>query len=327
MKKKFFLAICMAILFCGLPVIPSHGADTLKAVSMLPPDHPMNAYVKIWIERMNEIEPEAFQVKYLGGPEVIPSLDQAEAVKNGVIQIAFPPTAYYSPMLRESDVVTVSQYTPWEERTEASGLYDLMVERHETINIRYLGRWLYSPYHLWFKKPFKVLADFKGRRMRTQALHERYMKEMGMVPVTVSHGETYTALERGVVEGYGWPILGPRDYGWATICKYVIDPGYLNMNSIILMNLDSWKKLSPKSQRSIEEMTEAMEHEMVAYFKKAIDDERKFLVENLKTEFITLPPDDARKFIEIVESIEWLKMKEKVSPELFNRLQAVAIKK
>jgi len=325
--RKILFAIFTIVLFCGFIAPSVYATDTLKAVSMLPSDHPMSHYVKIWIERMNKIDPNAFQVKYLGGPEVIPGLEQGEAVKNGVVQIAFPPTAYYSPMLREADVVTVSQYTPWEERSKKSGLYDLVVERHKTINVRYLGRWLYSPYRLWLKKPFKKIDDFKGRRTRTQALHERYMKEMGMVPVTVSHGETYTALERGLVEGFGWPILGPRDYGWAEHAKYIIDPGYLNMNAIILMNLDSWNKLSPKTQTAIESMTEQMEHEMVAYFKKVIEDEKKVLKEKSKVQFITLPPGDAKKFVEIVEDMEWLKMKEKVSPELFKKLQDVAIKK
>ena len=325
--RKIFFSVFVIVLFCGFIAPSVYAADTLKAVSMLPADHPMNQYVKIWVERMNKIDPNAFQVKYLGGPEVIPPLEQAEAVKNGVVQISFTPTAYYSPMLREADVDTVSQYTPWEERSKESGLYDLVVERHKTINIRYLGRWLYSPYHLWLKKPFEKLDDFKGRRMRTQALHERYMKEMGIVPVTVSHGETYTALERGLVEGFGWPILGPRNYGWAEHAKYIIDPGYLNMNAIILMNLDSWNKLSQKDQNAIESMTEQMEHEMVTYFKKIIEDEKKVLKEKLKVQFINLPPGDAKKFVEIVEAMEWLKMKEKVSPELFKRLQGVAIKK
>jgi len=327
MKKAMFFVISAFILLGGFAAAPVYAVDTFKAVSMLPSDHPMSYYVKIWVERMNQIDLQAFKVKYLGGPEVIPNLEQAEAVRKGVIQIAFPPTAYYSPMLRESDVVTVSEYTPWEERTKESGLYDFMVERHKTVNIRYIGRWLYSPYHLWMKKPFKTLEDLKGRRMRTMALHERYMKEMGMVPVTVSHGETYTALERGLVEAFGWPMLGPRNYGWAEHAKYILDPGYLNMNSVILMNLDTWNKLSPKIQSEIERMTERMEHEMVEYFKKVIEDERKVLKEKHNAQFINLPPDDAKKFVDTVYAIEWLKMKEKVPPDIFKRAQQVAIKK
>lgn len=325
--KRLGLFFMLSIVFFGLTVLPVYSADTLKAVSMLPPDHPMNHSVKIWIERMNQIDPQAFKVQYVGGPEVIPNLEQAEAVRKGVVQIAFPPTAYYSPMLQEADVVTVSEYTPWEERTKTSGLYDFMVERHKTVNIRYVGRWLYSPYHLWMKKPFKTSEDFRGRRMRTMALHERYMKELGMVPVTVSHGDTYTSLERGLVEGFGWPILGPRDYGWADHAKYILDPGYLNMNSVILMNFNSWEKFSSATQAKIEQMTEQMEHEMVEHFKKAIEDERKILKEKHNVQFITLPKDDWKKFVETVYAIEWSKMKEKVTPEIFARAQKVAIKK
>ncbi len=39
-------------------------------------------------------------------------------------------------------------------------------------------------------------------------------------------GEVYTALERGVVDGYGWPITGIFDLGWHEKTKYRVDPGF-----------------------------------------------------------------------------------------------------
>jgi len=327
MKTKSTILIVTIFTFALFLSSPVAGAvKTLKAVSMLPVNHPMSVYVKVWVEKINKLDPTNFQINYVGGPEVIPATDQAEAVRKGVAQIAFTPTAYYAPMIPEADVFTLSQYTPWEERTKASGFYDLMVKCHEKINVHYVGRWLYSPFHLWFREPFKSLTDLKGRRMRTLALHDRYMRELEMVPVSISHGDTFTALERGTVQGFGWPMLGPRDYGWANYGKYILDPEYLNQNSVILINLDIWKGFTPDMQKKIEEITINYEKEMVDYFKKEIEKEREILKNQVKAQFITLPYVDANKFITTVEAIEWGKLKEKV-PNLYEELRKVSIKR
>jgi TRAP-type mannitol/chloroaromatic compound transport system substrate-binding protein len=39
-------------------------------------------------------------------------------------------------------------------------------------------------------------------------------------------GEVYTALERGVVDGYGWPTAGIFDLGWHEKTKFRVDPGF-----------------------------------------------------------------------------------------------------
>ena len=49
---------------------------------------------------------------------------------------------------------------------------------------------------------------------------------LGANVVTTPPGEVYTALERGVVDGYGWPILGIFDLGWQEKTKYRVDPGF-----------------------------------------------------------------------------------------------------
>ena len=53
-----------------------------------------------------------------------------------------------------------------------------------------------------------------------------------------------SALERGLVDGFGWATLGPADWGWLKHCKYIIDiPFYTRQNVLILMNLDVWNGL------------------------------------------------------------------------------------
>jgi hypothetical protein len=38
----------------------------------------------------------------------------------------------------------------------------------------------------------------------------------------------YTALERGVIDGYGWPIHALFDLNWQEKTKFRVDPGFYN---------------------------------------------------------------------------------------------------
>ena len=54
--------------------------------------------------------------------------------------------------------------------------------------------------------------------------------------VQTAPGEVYTALERGVVDGYGWPITGIFDLGWQEKTKYRVDPGFYTAEVSVLVN-------------------------------------------------------------------------------------------
>ena len=67
--------------------------------------------------------------------------------------------------------------------------------------------------------------------------------------MTTPPGEVYTALERGVVDGYGWPIGGIFDLNWQEKTKYRVDPGFYDAEVSLIMNLDAYKKLHAEAKR------------------------------------------------------------------------------
>src|SRR5438309_1860596 len=81
-------------------------------------------------------------------------------------------------------------------------------------------------------------------------VYDKFMRELGMVPVTINAPEVYTALNSGVVDGFGWPVTGPRKRGWLESVKYVIDlPFFAPSNVVALMNLDKFNAL-PEAVRN-----------------------------------------------------------------------------
>jgi hypothetical protein len=66
--------------------------------------------------------------------------------------------------------------------------------------------------------------------------------------VTIPPGEVYTALERGVVDAYGWPIMGVFDLGLQEKTKYRFDPGFYNVEVSIVFNL-AGRRDAPREAR------------------------------------------------------------------------------
>lgn len=322
MKKFIFysLIITFMTVFClGINSTVMAKPKTMKAVSFLPKDHPLCKMIHVWVDRVNNQCKDAVKIDWVGGGEVIPGFDQAEALRNNTVQVIFNPTAYYAPLAPEVNAFTLSKLSMAEER-KPGGFYDFMVERHKKIGMRYIGTWLYDPFYLRVNKPVQTLEDLKGIKMRTSALYDRFMKKLGMIPVTVKFGETFTALERGLVQGFGFATLGPRDWGWLKNCKYIIDiPFYTRQNVLILMNLDVWNGLDKKVQDKIMDITIKFEPEMEAYFKKQLKEEWK-KYDEIGIKRIKFTPAENKKYYDAAYEAEWEDLSKKV-PDLVPTLK------
>ena len=179
---------------------------------------------------------------------------------------------------------------------------------------------MYDPFYLRLNKPVTKLEELKGIKMRTSALYDRFMKKLGMIPVTVKFGETFTALERGLVDGFGFSTLGPADWGWLKHCKYIIDiPFYTRQNVLILMNLDVWNSLSKEIQDKIMDITIKFEPEMVVYFKEELKKEWK-RYDEMGIIKIKFSPEENKKYYDAAYEAEWADLEKKV-PDLVPTLK------
>ncbi len=318
MKKYFFLvSVILGVMVSSFLNVSSIFAQPveLKGVSFLPKDHRLCAMIPVWIEKVNTELKDSVKVNWLGAQEVMPPFEQPEAIRKGMFQIGFIPAAYYMGILPEADAISLSKFDYKKER-EKGGVWDYFVERHKKINMMLIGTWLYEPYYLYVKKPVSGLEDLKGLKMRTAAKYDKMMLKLGMVPVTVPPAEVYTGLQRGVVEGFGWPTIGPRETGWLEFVKNVIDiPFYTRQNTFFVMNLDTWNKLPKAVQDKLLDITTKFEPEMRAYFEKEIEKEKKEM-EKIGVKRIKFSPTDTKKFIDTANDAFWEDLEKKVPEEV-----------
>jgi hypothetical protein len=99
------------------------------------------------------------------------------------------------------------------------------------------------PFHIYLnKKPEKL--DFSGLKIRVTPVYKDIVEALGGTAITTAPGEVYTALERGVVDGYGWPVTGIFDLGWDKVTKFRLEPAFYSVEVNVLVNLDTWKALT-----------------------------------------------------------------------------------
>ncbi|MGE5338454.1 MAG: TRAP transporter substrate-binding protein DctP [Gemmatimonadota bacterium] len=312
-----FSVACIAAVLLALPAAAEE--ITLRAVAFIPKTHPLMAQTQVWVNDINAALKGKLHINYVGGPEVIPGLQQADAVGKGVIDIAFNPTAYYQSTFPEGGALLLSRKSVTEER-EPGGLYDFMVKRHERLNLRYIGRALWSPFYLWTTTKVTSIDGLKGQKMRTSALYDRFMKALDIVPVTIPEGDTYTALEGGTVTGFGWPMAGPRERGWIKTAKYLIDlPFFASNNIVIIMNLDKWKALPEDVRKEIERVTAAFEPKMVQHYQQAEAAEWA-LLEKAGVQKIRFSDAENKRYIDTAYKVEWDNLATKV-PDLVGELR------
>jgi TRAP-type C4-dicarboxylate transport system substrate-binding protein len=79
------------------------------------------------------------------------------------------------------------------------------------------------------------------------------LKDFGSIPVEMPITETYTSLERGVVDGTVVPFEGLGIFKLDDLVKYTTITDFYTVTMAVLMNKRTWKKLPPDIQKIIDE--------------------------------------------------------------------------
>ncbi len=170
------------------------------------------------------------QINYIGGPKAMPPFEVGKALQGGVIDIANTTGAFTTNVMPEGDAWKLTE-KPMSELRKNGG-YDYMAKLYaEKMNAIFLARLVDdNPFHLYLTKPISR-PDLTGLKIRITPVYRDFFQAPGATVVQTPPGEVYTSLERGVVDGYGWPITGIFDLGWHEKTKYRVDPGLLQRRS------------------------------------------------------------------------------------------------
>ena len=268
MKATHWLAAAAA---AAAPALAAAQETTLKLVSAFPETATYVKHMMPWIQKFNADGKGIAQINFIGGPKAIPTFEVGTSVRNGVVEMAMNTGAFYTNLMPEADFLKLSQITIAEQRKNGAYQYINKVW-NQKANLVYLARMVdETPFHLYLTKKIDK-PDLSGLKIRITPVYRDFFQAMGATLIQTPPGEVYTALERGVVDGYGWPIHGIFDLNWHEKTKFRVDPGFYNAEVSIIMNLDAWKRLNAKQRSYIEKQALALEA-MNSYWRKLNQEE------------------------------------------------------
>ena len=255
MKHSIALAATFTTMLVTIGMAAPSSAQevTLRAVSAFGTTTTFSRDFLAFVERVNAEGEGLVQIDPIGGPEAMPPFEVGSAVSAGVVDMANVTGAFYGNLLPIADALKLAE-KPTAEMRE-NGAHDYINRLHEErMNVHYLARTgIGTPFHIYLTQPIDG-PSLEGLRIRTTSVYRAFINALGGVPVQTAPGEVFTALERGQVEGYGWPAQGILDLGWHEHTNYRVDPGFYDVEVSFLVNLDRWNSLSDEQRAFLEEM-------------------------------------------------------------------------
>src|SRR5882672_2601413 len=270
MKKT--LLVALAALF---PTLALSQEVTLRLVSAFPENQ---FYVKRtveWIEKVNKEGKGVLQLNFIGGPKAIPTFEVGNAVKTGVVDMALTTGAFY----------LINKI--WAEKA----------------NMYYMARVVeFTPFHLYLNKKIDK-PDLTGLKIRITPVYRDFFQSMGAAVMTTAPGEVYTALERGVIDGYGWPIHALFDLNWQEKTKFRVDPGFYNAEVSLVVNLDKWKSLAPAARDFLTRQALAYEGQNEFWKSYNQNEARRQAQAGIQT--ISFDAETSRKYVQQANEVGW----------------------
>lgn len=292
----------IALLLMGAFAVPGMAAKyNFSAVSSWHAAQHNSGYLQWYVERINTLAEEKYpgelKVTYKGGPEIVGPTEQLKACGDGVLDIIITAAAYSTSIIPALDGAAVSEFMPWEERE--IGAYDYVNSLlQKKANVHLLGRAGGGFYfQIYTNKEIKTMADFKNFKVRTSPSLIPLMKEIGAAPVLMPHSEIYTALERGVIEGFVFPQGDLVGSGMDHIVKYALYPvvPYEGID-YVMINLDKYNKLPKHLQELLDQVGKEVEYYAYERADKLIAEEFPIAMKEYGITRLDMDPAEAEKF-------------------------------
>ena len=252
--KRTLLAV-LTVLAVAMLAAPVQAEEAvLRALTALPAHHDLTkSFLALYVDRVNEVGKGIVKIDVIGGPEVTPARKAAPALQRGVFDMLHSPAAYYGGITPQSPGLMATNLTPADIR--ANGGFDIIQGVwKKKLNAKIVA-WGESgaQFHLYTvkKPPLKNgKLDLTGFKMRSTGAYRPLLEALGASPVQMPVGDVYTALQRGVVDGFGWPTVGLKALGLAKVVKYRIDPPFYHLANLVLVNENKWNSL-PKAAQDV----------------------------------------------------------------------------
>jgi TRAP-type C4-dicarboxylate transport system substrate-binding protein len=326
-NKMILWGIGFTALLLVIPKASIAASTKFKAVSFLPKINYVTWGLTRLADIVNERSGGQLTIDFLGGPEVIPGEDLPEAVRKGVVQIVAVPGAFARGQVPEANAIHLSQFDPWEERERGFNTY-MNNAFNKKMNSYYLGRCGDTGeafFNIFTNIKVEHPQELKGQRSASFGVTAVANAALGLESVLISIPDTYTALERSMIDSYALPYQTVAAFGLQEVTKYLIEPGFFRSPAVILVNLDAWNNLQP----NLQDLLLKAQDEVERGFVKTADEVRgqtKGALLKGGVKLIEFSGADQQWYLDQIYKTAWTFFQKSVSPAAYSELKKLISK-
>lgn len=257
-------AIAFAAAVVAASATVASAQVTLRAQTTLPTQHTLSqSFIKHFIDVINA-ENGAVQVNLLGGPEVNPQDRAVQALERGLLDILWIPAAFMTGQVPEAQSMMLQNIGI--DALRANGAFDRYDQIFREKAGAHLLAWSETSagYYLYLTSEPPMdsngVVSLAGLSMRSTGAYRPIIEALGGTPVAIPSGDVPQGLDRGVINGFGWPTVGLESIGLQDKVRYRIEPSFYHLANVVLINENKWNSLSDDAKEQLTRISMQYEH-------------------------------------------------------------------
>lgn len=294
------LALLVFVVGCAQPApTPTAEPTVLKFGHLLAREDGPSSGAEWWMDEVEKRSGGLVKFERYWSGSLAPGPELLEAIDSGIADVA----AILPPMMPGKIplhiITTLPGVNPhvWPRGMAIMELYERVPEfkvelaKYHAMPLAFMAS---SPQNLLSRKPVRTLDDLKGMKIRAKGYYLQLLEKLGAVPVTMTWGEIYTALQRGTIGGWLQDSSGFVALGAQETAKYHTQLNGSGTGFLIVIRQETFDSLPAEVQKVMldmakEEATTGIIRGYLAYPATAGTWDA---MKEAGVELITLPPEE-----------------------------------
>ncbi|MCX7856828.1 MAG: TRAP transporter substrate-binding protein [Deltaproteobacteria bacterium] len=304
MKKLGMLLFMITSLLLFSKTVLSAPAIELKWANYFPVVARQSKICEEFIKDLEARTGGKVKFSYFAAGTLLSPAKMYDGVVEGIADIGFSHIAYTPGRFKVTEVLDMPLGFPnaWVSNRVVNDFYRKFKPKEwDDVQVITLHS---SPINVMMTatKPVYKLEDLKGLNIRAVGYIADTVAALGATPRGLATPETYDAILKKVVDGVYIPMETYRAFRFAEVIKYTTECWGIGQqyNFYIVMNKETWKKL-PDDVKKV--FNEYPFEEKLATMWNEIDIDGKQLGKEKGIQFITLSPEEEKRWIKAAETV------------------------
>lgn len=258
MYKKFFTVFLVVIttIFLVLIVCEAQNVETytLKLAHHLSETHPIGEGAILFKDIVEEKSSGKIKVNVFPAGQVGTIGDNEISLRLGTIDLCASSIALLSNIYKPISIFTLPysfrDYSHVYRVIESELWKEILGDLNASQSIRVVSTFVQPARNVTSNRPIESVEDLKGLKIRTPPIPAwvAFWDKLGASPTPIAWTEVYTSLQLGVVDAEENPFVTILSANLQEVQKYLIITQHVLDVDFLIMNNDSFEKMSEELQ-------------------------------------------------------------------------------